>query len=126
MIEKFIAEVPERIWAEGRPPKLRQWESHFNLASWVRISGGIGDVSLSLRWRDEKGEHDQRVDLAQASGDGSVLLSGMIRLRFNGPVEGVTVVLGLADPAMRYVVDELYMQRCGGLQSAGNKLISNY
>lgn len=126
MIEKFIAEVPSRIWAEGRPPRLRQWEGHFNVASWVRISGGAGEVTLSIRWRDEKGEHDQRVDLAHASADGSVLLSGMVRLRFNGDVEGVTAVLGLADPGMRYVVDELYMQRRGGQQAAANKLISNY
>lgn len=127
MIEKFIAEIPSRIWAEGRPAKLRQWETHFNVASWVRINGAAGRVALSIRWQDDKGEHDARVDLAEANGgDESVLLSGMVQLRFSGEVHSVTAVLGLGEAAMRFVVDELYIQRRGGEQTAGNKLISNY
>ena len=126
MVAKYIAEIPSRIWAEGRPPKVRAWETQFNVASWVRISGATGDVGLEIRWRDERGDQSVRVDRTEAGGDGSVLLSGMVQLRFSGKVENVNAVLTLGSPSMRFVVDELFMQRRGAQQTVQNKLISNF
>ena len=57
---------------------------------------------------------------------GSALLSGLVRLRFNDSVEQVQVSLRLSDPGMRYVVEELYMQRRGTALRPQDKLISNY
>ena len=52
MIEKFIAKVPSRIWAEGRPGKVSQWEAEFNVASWVRVAGALGQIQLIVRYVD--------------------------------------------------------------------------
>lgn len=126
MIEKFIAKVPARIWEEGRPPRLRVWEGEYNVASWVRVSGAIGSIELRMTYVDEAGEHSARVDGAEIARDGSALLSGMVKLRFTGQVEQLQAVLILSDPGMRFVVEELYVQRRGSTLSRTDKLISNF
>ena len=126
MIDKHIADVPSRIWEEGRPPKLRVWEAEFNVAGWIKVSGASGDVSLMVRHEDEAGEHVCLVDRTSISGDGSNLMSGLIRMRFTGRVSSVQVILRLSDPAMRFHVDELFVQRRGNALRRQDKLISNY
>ncbi|HIK75354.1 MAG: hypothetical protein RH947_04880 [Alcanivorax sp.] len=126
MIEKFIAKVPSRIWADGRPAKARQWDAEFNVAAWARISGKPGTVQLLVRYLDTNNDQAILVDAAEVNGDGSALLSGLVRLRFNESVEQVQVSLRLSDPGMRYVVEELYMQRRGSALRPQDKLISNY
>ncbi|EKF74467.1 hypothetical protein A11A3_08600 [Alcanivorax hongdengensis A-11-3] len=126
MIEKFIAKVPTRIWSEGRPPRARQWESEFNVASWVRVGGAAGQVQLVVRYMDDKNDHAVLVDTADVGGDGSALLSGMVRLRFTDAVEQVQISLRLADASMTHIVEELFMQRRGAALRPGDKLISNY
>ncbi len=126
MIEKFIAKVPDRIWEEGRPARLRIWEGEYNVASWVRVTGATGALELLITYSDEAGEHRARVDSTEIRADGSALLSGMVRLRFTGKVEQVQVVLMLGNPQMRFVVEELYVQRRGSTLSRTDKLISNY
>lgn len=126
MIDKFIAKVPARIWEEGRPPRLRIWEGEFNVASWVRVAGATGPVELLLVYKDEAGAHRAKVDMAQIASEGSALLSGMVRLRFTGEVEDVQAVLSLGDAGMRFVVEELYVQRRGSTLSRTDKLISNF
>ena len=126
MIEKFIAKVPSRIWADGRPAKARQWDAEFNVAAWARISGKPGTVQLLVRYLDTNNDQAILVDAAEVNGDGSSLLSGLVRLRFNDSVEQVQVSLRLSDPGMRYVVEELYMQRRGTALRPQDKLISNY
>jgi len=126
MIEKFIAKVPSRIWADGRPARARQWDAEFNVAAWARIYGKPGTVQLLVRYLDTNNDQAILVDAAEVNGDGSALLSGLVRLRFNDSVEQVQVSLRLSDPGMRYVVEELYMQRRGTALRPQDKLISNY
>lgn len=126
MIEKFIAKVPARIWADGRPGKARQWETDFNVASWVRIAGASGKVQLMVRYMDNQDDQAVLVDTADVAGDGSALLSGAVRLRFNAGIEQVQISLRLSDSNMTHVVDELFMQRRGASLRSSDKLISNY
>ena len=126
MSEAFIAKVPERIWAGGRPARARQWEAEFNVASWVRVTGARGRVELRVCCLDEQGEQAVVVDCAEVQGEGSALLSGVVKLRLSDSVEQIQVTLGLSDPSMRYVVEELYMQRRGMALDPQDKLISNY
>lgn len=126
MINKQVATVPEHIWADGRPARVRVWEGEYNVASWVRVTGATGALELALVYTDEAGEHRARVDSAMIRTDGSALLSGMVKLRFTGQVEQVQVELGLGDAQMRFVVEELYVQRRGSVLNRADKLISNY
>lgn len=126
MIDKHISDVPTRIWAEGRPPKLRLWDVEFNVAGWIKISGAVGEISLLLRYDDEAGEHSCVVDRAAVTGEGSNLMSGLVKVRFTGQVGKVEVMLGLSEPAMRFQVDELFVQRRGNSLRREDKLISNY
>lgn len=126
MVDKHIADVPTRIWEEGRPPKLRTWDAEFNVAGWIKVTGATGDVSLVVHHHDEAGEHVCLVDRASITGEGSNLMSGLIRMRFTGKVEKVQVVLRLSDAAMRFQVDELFVQRRGSALRREDKLISNY
>ena len=125
MIDKHISDVPARIWEEGRPPKLRVWEAEFNVASWIKVAGATGDVTLLVRYDDESGEHDCVVDRSSVTSDASNLMSGLIRMRFTGKVGKVQVLLRLSDPAMRFQVDELFVQRRGNVLRREDKLISN-
>lgn len=126
MIEKFIAKVPSRIWADGRPARARQWEAEFNVASWVRIAGSAGKVQLVVRYWDSKADRAVLVDTADVGGEGSALLSGSIRLKLTAEVEQVQISLRLSEPAMTHVVEELFMQRRGTALKSSDKLISNY
>lgn len=126
MSEKTIARVPQRIWAEGRPNSARHWESEFNMASWVRVTGGSGRLELLVRHTDEAGEHVTAVDATEVAGHDSALLSGVVRLRFQGRVEQVRVDLRLGNDAMHYQVDELFMQRRNSGLGRDMKLISNF
>lgn len=126
MIDKHISDVPGRIWEEGRPPKLRVWEAEFNVASWIKVTGATGDVTLLVRYDDESGEHDCVVDRSSVTSEASNLMSGLIRMRFTGKVGKVQVLLRLSDPAMRFQVDELFVQRRGNALRREDKLISNY
>lgn len=125
MIEKFIADVPASVWEEGRPARLPNWESSFNVAAWVRVSGATGKVSLVVLHQDDAGEHRTLVDGASVNSDGSSLLSSQIRLRFTGKVKAVKVLLQLENPAMRHQVEELYMQWQESRQQQ-RKLIASY
>lgn len=125
MIEKFIADVPAKVWEEGRPARLPNWESSFNLAAWVRITGATGKISLLVLHHDDAGEHRTLVDGANVSVDGSSLLSSQIRIRFVGKVKSVKVLLQLENPAMRHQVEELYMQWQESRQQQ-HKLIASY
>ena len=126
MIEKVIAKVPSRIWADGRPARARQWEAEFNVASWVRIAGAAGKVQLVVRYLDNKTDRAVLVDTADVGGEGSALLSGSIRLKLTADVEQVQISLRLSEPAMTHVVEELFMQRRGAALKTSDKLISNY
>jgi hypothetical protein len=110
MIEQFIAVVPASIWQEGRPAGAKSWESSFNVAAWIRLSGTAGKVALMVRHSDDTGVHRTPVDSAVANQEGSSLMSSQIRLRFSGKVKEVAVVLQLDNPDTRYQVEELYMQ----------------
>lgn len=125
MIEKYIADVPASVWEEGRPARLPNWESSFNVAAWVRISGAAGKIALLVIHQDDAGEHRTLVDGANISSDGSSLLSSQIRLRFIGKVKAVKAVLQLENPAMRHQVEELYMQWQESRQQQ-RKLIASY
>jgi hypothetical protein len=126
MNEQRLARVPQRIWAEGRPANARNWASEFNMASWVRLTGVGGQMELVVRHRDDAGEHVTTVDSVEAGGQESALLSGVVRLTFQGRVENVEVHLKLAGETMRYEVDELFMQRRDSSAGRDNKLISNF
>lgn len=126
MVQKLVAEVPSRIWGEGKPPRMRVWENEFNVASWIRVSGGNGELALTAFHIDEAGEHMTLIDRTLIDGDGSALMSGLVRLRFTGEVETVQVHLKLGDAAMRFHVDELFFQRRGSNLRREDKLISNF
>lgn len=126
MIERFIAKVPSRIWAAGRPPRARQWDTEFNLAAWTRISGEAGTVQLLVHCLGDHNDQVIVVDSAEVLGDGSTLLSGQVRLRFNDRVEQVQLSLGLSSSSMHHLVEELYMQPRETALGPQDKLISNY
>lgn len=126
MIEKMVATVPDRIWAEGKPPRMRVWEAEFNVASWIRVSGGNSELLLVVNHTDEDGTHQSLVDRTLIDGDGSALMSGLVRLRFTGEVSGVDIKLKMSDPSVRHQVDELFFQRRGSALSGQDKLISNF
>jgi hypothetical protein len=126
MTEKFVARVPESVWAEGRPAGARSWVAEFNVASWVRVTAAGGRVLMLVRHMDAAGEHESVVDVAQVGGNDSALLSGVVRLRFQGQVEQVQVSLKLSSPDIRYEVDELFMQRRDSALGPDMKLISNF
>lgn len=126
MSEQCIARVPHRIWAEGRPDNARRWQTEFNIASWVRLTALGGRLEMVIRHRDEAGEHVTAVDDAEVAGQESALLSGVVRLAFQGRVEEVTVCLKLGNADLRYEVDELFMQRRDSALGQQNKLISNF
>lgn len=126
MIERFVAKVPSRIWSEGRPRQARQWEAEFNVASWVKLAGPVGEVALVVRYLDATEDKTVIVDCAHSDGDTSVLLSGQIMLRLSERVEQVQVSLRFSDAGMTHEVDELFMQRRGAAQNVADKLISNY
>jgi hypothetical protein len=126
MIKKVIASVPARIWEEDRPPRLKVWEVELNVASWIRVSGANGDLALTLVYEDEAGEHISLVDRTAVDGDGSALMSGLVRTRFTGNVARMHVVLQLSSDSMRFNVDELFVQRRGSTAQKEHKLISNY
>ncbi len=126
MNEQRLARVPQRIWAEGRPANARNWASEFNMASWVRLTGVGGHMELVIRHRDDAGEHVTSVDSVDAGSQESALLSGVVRLNFQGRVEEVEIHLKLAGETMGYEVDELFMQRRDSAMGRENKLISNF
>ncbi|MBQ0752645.1 MAG: hypothetical protein KBT87_08935 [Gammaproteobacteria bacterium] len=126
MIKNVIASVPARIWEENRPPRLKVWEVELNVASWIRVSGASGDLALVLVYEDEAGEHTSMVDRTAVDGDGSALMSGLVRTRITGDVARMHVVLQLSDEGMRFNVDELFVQRRGSAVQKEHKLISNY
>lgn len=126
MVERLVAEVPERIWAEGKAPRQKRWQAEFNVASWVRFSGPGGEAALLVRHEDDAGVHSHVVDRVVVAHDSSSLMSGMIRMEFSGQVRMVEVLLKLSDSGMRFTVDELYVQRRGTELRRQDKLISNF
>lgn len=126
MSEKFVALVPQRIWEEGRPGGARFWESEFNIAAWVRLNARGGEAELLIRHFDAAGEHLSRVDAGRAGGEDSMLLAGVVSIRFQGPVEQVQVSLRLPDEDSTFAVDELFMQRRDSVLGRDEKLISNF
>jgi hypothetical protein len=125
MFDKLIADVPTRIWEEGRPAEQRIWDTEFNVASWIKVSGYQGEVSLLMRYEDESGENHRVVDHCKVTSGDRALLSGPVGVRFTGKVKKVQMLLRLADPAIRFHVDELFVQRKGQDLQRENKLISN-
>ena len=125
-MEKLVATVPERIWSEGRPPSAETWEAEFNVASWVRIRGGNSEMQLLVCHSDASGEQRALVDRVLLDGDGSALMSGMVRLRFQGDVKEVEIRLRVSEPGLEYKVDELFFQRRGSVLAGQEKLISNF
>ena len=126
MIERFISEVPRRIWGEKAPHRSRFGEAEFNVASWIRFEHSRGPLKLMIHHEDEAGEHLEVVDSTGAPGDGNALLSGVVRVRFTGKVKAMRVLLGVSDPEVIWSVDELYVQRRGTPVARENKLISGF
>lgn len=126
MINKVVANVPARIWETRKPPSLKVWEAELNIASWIRMSGGNGELALMMAYEDEKGEHMSLIDRAFVDGDGSALMSGLVRIKLTGNVERMQVVLQLSDSGMRFSVDELFVQPKDSAVQSEYKLISNF
>lgn len=126
MFSRFVAQVPERVWNEGRPPQMRVWENEFNVAGWLRFLGGTGAATLVVVHADEAGEHITEVDHVHINGEGTSLMSGMVRIRFSGKVDQVRVDLQVEDSGQRFLVDELFIQRRGSTLRREDKLISSF
>lgn len=126
MIERLVSEVPERIWQVATARKGRVREEQFNVASWVRFHNSGGQLKLLIHYEDESGEHVTPVDGVSAPGDGTALLSGVVKLRFTGRVQAVRVLLGVSDSETSWSVDELYMQRRGEAMTRQHKLIAGF
>jgi hypothetical protein len=124
MQNKLIADVPARIWEDGRPTGLHIWDAEFNVAAWVRVSGTNGEIRLLLCHEDDAGQHGCIVDSCAVSGESNSLVSGLISVRFTGKVKKVQMILKLSDPEIRTHVDELFVQRKGREMRRENKLIS--
>lgn len=131
MYNKLVAEVPARIWEDGRPPGLNIWDTDLNVACWVKAIGAKGEISLLLCHEDEAGQHSCVVDRWTISGESNNLMSGLISVRFTGKVKKVQIILKLSDPElrmhsdpeMRIRVEELFVQRKGREMRRENKLI---
>lgn len=125
MFSRFVAQVPERVWKEGCPSHMRVWENEFNVAGWLRFLGGAGAAKLVIVHVDETGEHVTDVDHVHIKGEGTSLMSGMVRVRFTGRVDQVRVDLQVENSGQRFLVDELFIQRRGSNLRREDKLISS-
>lgn len=122
-----LATVPQRIWELPSDVQQRHRGSDYNVAAWVKVDGYHGDLLLVVQHVDEAGTHRAVVDRAcLKQGETSLLMSGLVNLRFTGDVAGVKVVLAGDRDDMSYRVDELFMQRTDDKAGPENKLISNY
>jgi hypothetical protein len=140
VLNKLLAEVPARIWEDGRPPGLNIWNAEFNVAGWIKASGAKGEISLLLCHEDEAGKHCCVVDRCTVSDESNNLMSGQVNVRFTGMVKKVQMILKLpdpvmqmhsdsetlilSDPVMRVHVEELFVQRKDREMRRENKLIS--
>lgn len=120
-----VSQVPARVW-ETNGVRQRVRGGEFNVAAWVQLKGPASQVLLVVEHQDEAGRHEALVDKASTSGDGSLLMSGLVSLRFTGKVEQVKVSLVIAEQGVTFRVDELYMQRRGAALDQHDKLISNF
>ena len=120
-----VSQVPSRVW-ETVGVRQRVRGGDFNVAAWVQLEGPPTQVLLVVEHEDESGRHEAVVDKAITGGDGALLMSGLVNLRFTGQVSRVTVTLVIADAGTKFRVDELYMQRRGAALDQQDKLISNF
>ena len=120
-----VSQVPARVW-ETVGVRQRVRGGDFNVAAWVQLKGPATQVLLVVEHEDEAGRHEALVDKAATSGDGALLMSGLVNLRFTGEVSRVRVSLVIAEQGVEYRVDELFMQRRGAALDQQDKLISNF
>lgn len=122
-----LANVPERIWELPAAAGQLYRGADYNVAAWVHVEDYEGEILLLVQHEDEAGRHRAVVDRAVLKrGEASLLMSGLINLRFTGEVSAVKVLLAGEQGDLRYRVDELFMQRTGERGGPQNKLISNY
>ena len=120
-----VAQVPSRVW-ETPDVTQRVRGGDFNVAAWVDLEGPASQVLLVVEHEDAAGQHEAVVDKAASTGDGALLMSGLVNLRFTGEVKRVTVKLVLAETGVKFRVDELFVQRRGASLDYQDKLISNF
>ena len=104
-----LTDVPEHIWgAPDQSGRSMVWHSDYNIAAWIRYGQRIrGPVRLFLLWKDSCGEHHLCVDQTTISST-SVLLSGIARIKAQGPLQSLSV--GLETMVCDFVIDELFVQ----------------
>ncbi|MGB1220427.1 MAG: hypothetical protein ACPG43_02750 [Alcanivoracaceae bacterium] len=120
-----VSQVPSRVWeTSGVRQRVRGGE--FNVAAWVQLKGTATQVLLVVEHEDDAGQHEALVDKATTNGDGALLMSGLVSLRFTGEVKNVKVSLVMAEQGVTFRVDELFMQRRGAALDQQDKLISNF
>ena len=122
-----LASVPQRIWDLPAANGQRHRGADYNVAAWVKVDDYQGELMLVIQHEDDNGRHRAVVDRAQLRrGETSLLMSGLVNLRFTGEVHNVTVVLAGEAETLNYRVDELFMQRSDDRAGPQHKLISNY
>lgn len=124
MMERFVCNVPQRIWQEGRPAGSRSWRSVFNVAGWLKLdSESQGRVALLVVREDGKDVHRTTIDSCRANGKGTLLLSSEVELPLSDKITSLRLIVQFEDDAARYHFDELYMQLKRG-QVKQSKLIA--
>lgn len=122
-----LASVPQRIWELPAASGQFYRGADYNVAAWVKVEDYEGELLLVIQHEDDEGRHRALVDRAMLrAGDNSLLMSGLVNLRFTGQVHDVKVVLVGEGEQLDYRVDELFMQRTGDRACPDHKLISNY
>ena len=122
-----LASVPQRIW--DLPAASGQFHrgADYNVAAWVRVENYQGELLLLIQHEDDNGRHRAVVDRAHLrQGETSLLMSGLVNLRFTGQVREVKVLLAGEGEQLAYRVDELFVQRSDDRAGPQHKLISNY
>lgn len=85
---------------------------YFTLATWLKTDPQYtSDFRLLLEYYDSTGEHRAEIDRAGNLADSTVLLTGAVILRPQGPVTQMRVLLECTSPMAKVRVENLNVRR---------------
>lgn len=124
MYRKKLTEVPDSILKQpGSIKKNMRWQADYNVAAWFRFDRITQQpIRLHIFWRDDSGQHSLNVDQTNVNAQ-SLLLSGIARLKINGPLQAMSVIVECEHHDYR--VDELFVQPAAAHQSTERQSAQN-
>lgn len=109
MYRQKLTDVPDSILKRpGNIKKNMRWQADYNVAAWFRFDRiSQQPIRLHIFWRDDSGQHSLNIDQTNVNAS-SLLLSGIARLKINGPLQAMSVIVECE--RHDYRVDELFVQ----------------